>query len=328
LNTWGKPRYFVDTLRKQIEMYGQIIRQNKNYDYQIIGDGPGTASIACIMEGVRFSSSEPNGIASMAKSLGIIRISKEISNVNKILFLANIAEYVDISSFIKEERRVIVIDERRDFIGSEMMEPVPDTDRLVWVKGVKLEYHNRIARCERFLESRSPITPLDVKSKVYVEERGIEQSVDGYKVSYERSSVPGTLCIRDMGIPATLKYARKGELKRNDGVEFRFTSSAQVVVTENTIYEYYPVEIGDSRILEEKQYWRNEDYYVSHVKNPQRIRKIREGAVLLNVYLIATITKRGRKESYFRTSNLNIDKYVREMANIRAMDQLNEEDVD
>jgi len=324
LNTWGNPRYFVDTMRRQIEMYGRIIRQHRDSFYHIIGDGPGTASIACIIEGVEYSSSEPNQIAQMAKELGIVRL-KKYEGKKKILFLANIAEYVDISSFVKNEEKVIVIDERRCFEGQEMLVPVPDSDRLVWTKGIEVEFYNRIAKCEKFLEARAPITPMDYKSKVYVEERGIEQNDNGFKISYTRSNIPDVLCIRDMGIPASMKYSRKGEIKRNDGVEFKFTSSAQVVVTENTLYEYYPIEVGDSRILEQKSYWKNEDYYVSHVKNPQKVRKVRDGGSLISVYLIAVITKRGRKESYFRTSNLNIESYVREMAKIKAMDEIEDE---
>jgi len=76
---YDDPRHFYVTVEKQFSLYYETMyklkREYKGKDplkFFIPGDGVGIGSIISMMLGVEYYSTEPNGIGSVARSLGII----------------------------------------------------------------------------------------------------------------------------------------------------------------------------------------------------------------------------------------------------------------
>jgi len=108
-NDYSNPLNFVDYFNRQIGQYMDVIRQQRDRRYYIVGDGPGTASVACLLLGVDYYSYEPNAIGDRAREIGLVTSQYEgepLPSVD-IVFLANVDPYVDYDQYSDYDRVVV-----------------------------------------------------------------------------------------------------------------------------------------------------------------------------------------------------------------------------
>jgi len=203
---------------RQLGQYLDIIRNCRDRRYYIIGDGPGTASIACMMLDVPYFSMEPNDIGSKARSLGIIT-SDSFGELyeDDIVFLANVGDYVDYSLYADNDKIIV------DYSGIEQ-------DGLVRCEGgrgsvyasmdISLTSFPRRSDCLGLLRDKEvyPTTPL---AKQMCVENGIEVLIERKENAYLVTTDP---CQDQMNmvskeLPSDSR-ARVGHIKKAYGVFF------------------------------------------------------------------------------------------------------------
>jgi len=260
---YSNPLNFVAYFNRQLGQYIDIIKHCRNRRYYIVGDGPGTASIACIILGVKYFSYEPNGIGDKARKLGIITSDKE-GEIDKddIVFLANVGDYVDYKRYEEYDRIVV------DFSGKGA-----DLNRTLGGRGsvysslyIELIAFPRRSSCLGLLQGKEvrPITPLArqicLENDVPVNDNGT------YVVTTNEKEDNMNLISREK--PSDLR-ARKGHVKLYKGVFFVFFEEGQQVFYDDGFSPYYPLSYSHSKYVS--------DYHVVgnmvHVKSvrPQKV---------------------------------------------------------
>jgi len=229
---------FVDYFFRQLGQYLDIIRNCRDRRYYIVGDGPGTASIACLMLDVPYFSMEPNDIGSKARSLGIIT-SDSLGELyeDDIVFLANVGDYVDYSVYADNDKIIV------DYSGIEQ-------DGLIRCEGgrgsvyasmeISLTSFPRRSDCLGLLKDKEvyPTTPL---AKQMCMENGIEVlnvSKEGaYLVTTDPCSDQMNMISKEL--PSDPR-ARIGHVKKAYGVFFTYYEEGQKVFGEDCFAEYFP----------------------------------------------------------------------------------------
>jgi len=273
---YSNPLNFVSYFNRQLGQYIDIIKQCRDRRYYIVGDGPGTASIACTILGVKYFSYEPNGIGDKARKLGIISSDKS-GEIDKddIVFLANVGDYVDYEQYEEYDRIVV------DFSGKGA-----DLDRTLGGRGsvysslaIELIAFPRRSSCLGLLEGKDicPITPL---AKQICLENGIEVKEHGLQVTTDEKDDHMNLISREK--PSDLR-ARKGHVKLYKGVFFTYYQEGQQVFYDDGFSPYYPLSYSHVRYVS--------DYHI--VGNMIHVKSIRPEKVM------GVIRDDGRVEKLF-----------------------------
>jgi len=267
---------------KQLSQYIDIIRNDCRRRYYILGDGPGTASIACLILGVDYVSMEPNGIGEKAIQLGIIT-SKEKPEINEedIVFLANVGDYVNYNDYVDYDKIIV------DYSGVEQLDMIRSQGGRGSVYSdmeVKLTSFPRRSMCIGLLRGKKvhPTTPL---AKQMCRENGIdvyEDSQGVYRVTTNEKE--DNLNMISMEVPSDLR-ARKGHVKRFRGVFFQYYDEGQRIISVDGFSEYFPKSYNSVRYA--KKFYLDGD--IIHVQSP-RPEKVRgvyttEGKVMKLFYI-------------------------------------------
>lgn len=109
-NTYHDPMSFSVHFERQVQQYVDVFSKCSPGRLNIVGDGPGTASLAAYVVGRQYVSSEPNGIGSIARDIGLIT-SNQLCCIEKndILCLFNVFSHVSVDLYYHP--RVIVIEQ-------------------------------------------------------------------------------------------------------------------------------------------------------------------------------------------------------------------------
>jgi len=114
-NTYRDPSSFSFHMDRQYPQYVDVIRAiDTPGRLYIVGDGPGTGSLAAWTVGREYISMEPNGIGDIAKAIGLIRGDINLVDKNDdILLLFNVVQYFTEEERIDyyEFRSILIIDE-------------------------------------------------------------------------------------------------------------------------------------------------------------------------------------------------------------------------
>lgn len=279
---YSNPLNFVDYFFRQVGQYIDIIRNNRDRRYYIVGDGPGTASIACLMLGVSYFSMEPNDIGRKARDLGIIT-SDKLEDVleNDIVFLANVGDYVDYSCYDEYDKIIV------DFSGVEQNlkhRSYGGRGSVYSSMEINLTSFPRRSRCLGLLKDRKvfPTTPL---AKQMCIENGVDVYADGegvYRVTTDEKE--DEMNMLSMELPSDLR-ARKGHIKKYKGVFFQFFDMAQRVIYKDGFAEYFPKSYTSVRYV--RNFFLDGD--IVHVQSP-RPEKVRgvykdDGRIMKLFYL-------------------------------------------
>jgi len=186
---YGDPLAFVEKMEKQIPLYVDIIKAiASDKELYIVGDGPGTASIAALMCSRPYFSYEPNPIGEEAVKLGIItQTQKQDSRKSKsVVLLFNVLEYIEFSDYKDDE--VIVFSSACEFGDMKFDGMVrPDVYRGHLYTNIKLKKMVGIPRDTSnfaILEKMQPVKPMDGRIREICRDEEIQVSDGGRKVVF------------------------------------------------------------------------------------------------------------------------------------------------
>jgi len=243
---YSSPLNFVDYFFRQLGQYIDIIQNDRKRRYYIIGDGPGTASIACLILSVNYVSMEPNMIGAQARDLGIItdKDKPELED-DDVIFLANVGDYVNYADYDNYDKIIV------DFSGVEQ----PRLKRSYGGRGsvystmdIVLTSFPRRSMCVGLLQDKK-VVPTTFLAKQMLIENGIDIYSDSegtYRVTTNEQE--DVMNLISMELPSDLR-ARKGHVKKFMGVFFQYFDEGQRVISEEGFSEYFPKSYNSVRYV-------------------------------------------------------------------------------
>jgi hypothetical protein len=284
-NDYSSPLYFVDYFFKQLAQYIDILRNYKDREIYIIGDGPGTASIACRFLGLAYYSYEPNKIGYKARQLGIISsdIPGEIKK-NDLVFIANVSEFIDYDDFIDYERVIV------DFSCKEvedMISVASSRGSVHCARDIVLMSFPKRSRCLGLLRGKNviPKTPL---AKAICNDNGInigKEEPDIQKNYYVTTDpYDDEMNVISMEKPSDSR-AHKGHMKKKFGTFFVHYDDGQQIFFDDGFDLYYSQSYKKSRYVTD--YYMEGNLIHAHSPRPEKVRGIQadDGRITRLFYL-------------------------------------------
>jgi hypothetical protein len=293
----------VDLTLRQAAMYQEILEEIQG-QVDIVSDGAGTCSLACINIDKEYSSEEINPIADVAKKLQIVGGDFDTSHT---LIVANSIEYENNQELTKDYEKVVIIEEGNigDFKVLQDFEQVKYTTGKVWTKGIKLKYkYPMYCRVVDYIRSKEPIFPLDFKSNCFCEENDIKVSQKGFKIA--TSNIRNAYNIASRGVPSNINVAKIGDIKEKDYLFFEYEEPGQVQICNNTAFHYYPEDMHRRVFLLPSMYQKEGDLYKSEVSNPRATRFIFDKGRTNVAYYLFTREIKGRNISYYSITSFDV----------------------
>jgi len=297
---YSNPLNFVDYFFRQIGQYMDIIRNNLTRRYYIVGDGPGTASVACMMLSVQYVSMEPNSIGDKARLLGIIT-SDELPELFKddIVFLANVGDFVDYSLYDAYDKIIV------DYSGKEQVGLV----RAYGGRGsvytsleISLTAFPRRSNCLGLLKGKkiNPLTPL---SKQICLENGINNfsdKDDAYTVTTDAYSDHMNLI--SMELPSDAR-AKKGHVKKHMGVFFHYWEEGQKVFGDDCFTEYNPKSYSTIKYV--RQYYIDGEIIHAISPRPEKVRGVyMDDGRIMKLFYISSYVLDGKTYGRYKSLEL------------------------
>jgi len=288
-NDYSNPLNFVDYFFRQIGQYMDIIRHKLDRKYFIVGDGPGTASVACMLLGVNYFSYEPNDIGSKAREISLITSRQRIDpDKDDIVFLANVGPYVDYNEYLDYDRVIV------DYSGvpSDIKRSNGGRGSVYATYDISLVSFPRRSSCLGLLKDKKVNPQTDLAYQMCVE-NGIEVSKEAqYKVTTDEYSDEFNMV--SMEKPSD-KRARIGHVKMYKGVFFYYYDDDQEVFYTDGYCHYQPLSYGSLKYVT--------DYYVDgNVIHAKSVRPEKVCGIILDD---------GRIEKLFFISKYENDKHER-----------------
>jgi len=297
---YSNPLNFVDYFFRQLGQYIDIIQKNKSRRYYIVGDGPGTASAACIMLGVDYVSIEPNDIGKIARDIGIITSDELLEKRDDdIVFLANVGDYVDYKDYEYYDRVIV------DYSGVEAL----DLKRSYGGRGsvystfdIRLSTFPRRSNCLGLLKDKRvyPMTPL-------AKQMCIENDIDittnrenGYCVTTNREE--DAMNMISMELPSDMR-ARKGHVKMIKGVFFEYYDEGQRVYGTDMICEYHPKSYSVVKYV--NKYYIDGDIIHVCSPRPEKVRGIiMDDGRVMKLFYLSSYDSDGKHYGRYRSTEL------------------------
>lgn len=297
-NSYSCPQAMAKTTIQQVNRYKEILGKIDG-EIDILSDGAGTCSMACVIIGKKYNSVEPNAVGDIARRLGII---DGLFNTGHTLVVANAGLYEENKRLMERYTKVVVIDEGCKFNHEDYVK-VPNCNGRISVKGITLNHEYRYARSVvEFVRDREPVVPKDEKSRYFAEDNGISVADTGFKIGV---GIPG---VYEIGTrtQAWLGNARVGDVKSFKGEPFEYETQGQRVICGNSSIKYYPKERDNQVVLRTGDYFKKDDAYISEIKHPRRIRFIEDELIMVPVYYNMTYDIDGRSYSIFSRSTFGV----------------------
>jgi len=236
-NDYSNPLNFVDYFNRQIGQYMDVIRQQRDRRYYIVGDGPGTASVACLLLGVDYYSYEPNAIGDRAREIGLVTSQYEgepLPSVD-IVFLANVDPYVDYDQYSDYDRVVV------DFSGKggkDLSRSYGGRGTVYSTYDIELVAFPRRSSCLGILKDKEVAPQTALANQICIE-NGIKVNEDSiYKVTTNEYEDEFNMITLEK--PSD-KRARKGHVKFVKGVFFYYFDDGQRVYYDEGMVVYHPM---------------------------------------------------------------------------------------
>jgi len=305
------PTDFAFYFKKQFPQYMEIIEQLDPKKHLVIpGDGPGTASVASIIQGRSYYSCEPNRVGDEARSLGIITSGASAQTMpvfdNSILLLFNVAAYFDVRPMIEMYDLVVLVDDRRGFVGQDLMDVVPGTYGSVYVKGLSLNLNQfgfRLAYSDKLVKNickDKNIEVSDIRTLSYVksvtdkivtqDEELISMGVvkgEGKKVSLVDRE--GSLNLKTKNNVSNLKNGRPGNTKLVYGYINEVDHSPISCLGDYDFILYNPPPYEMENVIYKYEVW--EGYYLAYIRRPEKVRYIFKDNHFKKVLLLGSLEK-------------------------------------
>jgi len=299
-------------MERQYPQYVDVIRSIQDEGRLfIVGDGPGTASLAAWKVGRDYISVEPNEIGDIAKQIGLIKGSRdEVDKQNDILLLFNVSQYLtelerkDFFSFFN----MIIIDEAMSEDYMELKKRMNGLQKRrgvyrpliahsrgagkVFFKGVKLgDIMMFPLENTRYLLNRGgqKVNPMDYRSMVAADLMGITVAGEGKPI-----------CLDEM------EYMNI--ITKNDPTDKRARDTSSIKLVDGNYIKAYPgknlLSLLDSRVVRyfhdynslryAKDYVLCDEFYYVRTPVPHRLQyiKTREDG-FVKVYLIKKMVQGG-----------------------------------
>lgn len=297
---YSNPLNFVDYFFRQLGQYIDIIRNDRKRRYYIIGDGPGTASIACLILSVSYVSMEPNMIGAQARALGIITsIEKPFLEDDDIVFFANVGDYVNYSDYDNYDKVIV------DFSGieqSRLKRAFGGRGSVYSTMDIVLTSFPRRSMCVGLLQDKK-VVPTTSLAKQMLIENGIDIYADNegtYRVTTNEQE--DVMNLISMELPSDLR-ARKGHIKKFIGVFFQYYDEGQRVISEEGFSEYFPKSYNSVRYV--KKFFLDGD--IIHVQSP-RPEKVRgvymDDGRIMKLFYVSSYSVRGMTYGRYRATEL------------------------
>lgn len=303
-NSYQDYKYNVDLTLLQAVRYKEILKEVP-YHLDIVSDGAGTLSLACLEMGKKYSSEEPNAIGRVAKSLGII--GGTFDRDKHVLVVAN-ALYDGNINLIRKYSKVVVIEEGIDtFIKPEWgLNLVVNTTGRVWSKGLDFKYVNNMYRnVVRYIASKAPVKPLDQRSAHFALENGIAVDMDdGYTISVE--GIQDSYSIKMRNVPSNLKYAKLGDVKSVEESKFIYSAQGMTVVGDTCGFKYFPRDVKMREMLYPSEYIKEGQNYKAKVRNPKTIKFICDAGMIFTAYFLNAMMEKDEMWSYYSVTGFNV----------------------
>jgi len=305
------PSDFAHYFRKQFPQYMEIIEQiDPCFKLIIPGDGPGTASLGAIIQGRDYFSCEPNRIGREAIELDIISSDCDVSSIPRdsksVLLLFNVASYFDIRPYYDQYERIVVVEDKRDFLGSERYVIVPGTYNSVFVKNVALsisQFSYRLAFSDKLLKNISvdkDIEVSDIKTFSYV--RSVTDKIvsqdpeliamgvrkgEGKKVGLVDSEF--TLNLKTRNNISNLKNGRVGNTKKVYGYVNVLDHIPVLCLGDYDYMQYSPPDYEMENVIYQYEVW--EGYYLAYIRRPEKVRYVYVEERYKKVLLLGSLEK-------------------------------------
>jgi len=297
-NTFSSPLSFLKYFEKQVSQYVDIFSNLKTGGRLfIVGDGPGTASLAAILAGRSYFSTEPNDIGKLARSLGIISGVNGIVEENDIVCLFQVLKYGGLEYLDCD--RLIIVDDYLE-IEDLRLAPLESGGGKVFLKNVVVDglvtfpYEN-----PRFMFDKNgkieTLNPVDVKGKAICAISHLPVGQDGRKVAADSSLPYMNLITRN---DPNDKRIRGKKSKNIKGSSYEVVKGSNRVVTKDSIllrdFE------GFSSMRRVREYKIIGEYYIIRNLRPEKI----EGVYLhdgsyVRIYLLYVLDVLGKSHGVY-----------------------------
>jgi len=278
--------YFDRQCPQYVDVFNAIEDQNRLY---IVGDGPGTGSIAAWITDRQYLSQEPNDIGKIAKKIGIIK--EGLPKKDDIIVLFNVLEYIKVEKWTSYDR-VIIVDENFDKKLPGFF-PHSDGAGRVFYKGIKMGplvmfplQNNRY-----MFDKYGAVNPEDYKSEVMAILMKIKiDKKKGFKVNVTKNKGMNIVTRNDMldtraKKEGSFKNIKKIVKKVYPGKNIIFTHDGMIVRFYN---DYKTIRFTDN-------YYFNEGFYYVRTLRPRMLQyiKLRGMKETVRVYMVKSVIVRG-----------------------------------
>jgi len=297
-NEYDDPTSFLFYFEKQVPMYMDVLRSIEGDDrLYIVGDGPGTASIAAYTVGKRYASNEPNRIGLIAKELGIIK--PEPLKPTDIIILFNVLEYIKIEHFINHQK-IIIVDENY----SKPIEGLgfhPDGAGKVFFKGVRMRDLMLFPlQNSRFMLNRGDKTvkPIDYKAEVLSSIMRLKVDLDnGREVSVTEEQGLNLITRND---PQDKRAKKEGSIKNIRGEMLKVYPGKNILYANDSIVRKFYHDYKTIRYTD--NYYFLDGYYYVRTHAPRLLQyiKLRNAKQTIRVYFVKSIFRDGVWYGAFR----------------------------
>jgi len=327
-NEYKDPTSFVFYFERQLSQYIDVIRAIETKGrLNIIGDGPGTASLAAWTLGRDYVSMEPNPIGDIARNIGLIKVGVGDKD-NDILLLFNVKEYLtkkEMEEYLTYDS-VVLVDENVDKQIKGMDFHIRGGGKVFYKKVKMKDLSTFPVENTRYLFNRNGklVDPQDYKATVLAQIMGIKVG-EGKKVIVGDGEEMNLVTRND---PNDKRAKPKGSMKNVRGTRVKVYPGRNEVILNDSKARVYYQDYGSMRYV--KDYHLIDDYYYVKTLAPQRVQFIveRETAIMLNVYLIRRIMHGGVLYGVFRDYRTMMSRDLAQMPSVDCRDEMYEKMVD